>query len=169
MSDDTDRSAQDAAVLPQPDGPERTGMLMTVAVIVISVFGFLGKVAGYFKEILIAKYWGTSSSVDTFKVVYNSIIFLVYSKMEKLLRPTFLPIFVKHRDQDREDEALAFLGVTGTLALVVVTAITGLTIGFAPGIIALGWPEITGEYHDLAVDLLRIASGAMRSRSTARS
>ncbi len=160
MNDDTDRPAQDAEVTP-PDEPERTGMLMTVAVIIISVFGFLGKIAGYFKEVLIAKYWGASSSVDTFKVVYNGIIFLVYSKVEKLLRPTFLPIFVKHRDQDREDEALAFLGVTGTLVVLVTAAITGLSIGFAPAIIAFGWPEITGQYHDLAVDLLRIASGAM--------
>ncbi len=160
MNDDIDLPAQDAEVTP-PNEPERTGMLMTVAVIIISVFGFLGKLMGFVKEMFIARYWSTSATTDTFKVVYNGIIFLVYSKAEKLLRPTFLPIFVKHRDQDREDEALAFLGVTGTLVFVAMTVVTGLTIGFAPGIISLGWPNIVGQYHDLAVDLLRIAAGAM--------
>ena len=45
MNDDIDRPAQDAEVTP-PDEPERTGMLMTAAVIIISVFGFLGKLMG---------------------------------------------------------------------------------------------------------------------------
>ncbi len=151
----------DVGETPEPDAPEQAGMLMTVAVLVISVFGFLGKVAGYVKEIYIAKYWGASATVDTFKVIYNSVIFLVYSKVEKLLRPTYLPIFVKHRDQNREDEAKRFFSTTATMVFIVLVVITGVVMVFAPQIMRLGWAGITGQYRELAVDLLRLAAGAM--------
>ncbi|MCD6360917.1 MAG: hypothetical protein J7M38_08620 [Armatimonadetes bacterium] len=164
MNDDTDLPGREniTETPPAPSKkPEQTGVLMTVAVLVISFFGFLGKVAGYVKEVLIAKYWGASATVDTFKVVYNSVIFLVYSKAEKLLRPTYLPIFVKHREQGDEQRARRFFDVTTTLTFVVLAVVTGAAMLLAPGIIRLGWPELTGEFHALAVDLLRIAGGAM--------
>ncbi len=161
MSDDIDLDVQDPEASPQPDKPEQTGLLMTVAVIIISVFGFLGKLMGFVKEMLIANYWSTSATTDTFKVVYNSIIFLVYSKVEKLLRPTYLPIFVKHRDQNEGAEARRFFSTTSTLVFLAVTVITAVVAVFAPWIMRTGWPQITGQYHDLAVELLRLAAGAM--------
>ncbi len=145
----------------RPEAPEQTGLLMTIAVIVISLFGFLGKVAGYAKEIIIAHYWGASAAVDTFKVVYNSIVFLVYSKTEKLLRPTYLPLFVKHRDQGREREAWQFFSASSTLVFIVLTVISGACMLWADSLIRIGWPELALNNLPLAVDLLRISSLAM--------
>lgn len=140
---------------------EQTGLLMTIAVLVISLFGFLGKIAGYAKEILIAKYWGASSAVDTFKVVYNSVVFLVYSKVEKLLRPTYLPLFVKQRSQGGDREAWHFLSVSSTLVFLVLALISAASMLAAPSLIRLGWPELAAANLTLAVDLLRISALAM--------
>ncbi len=134
---------------------------MTLAVLVISIFMFLGKIAGFIKEVLIAKYWGVSGGVDAFKVVYNSIVFLVYSKIEKLLRPTYLPIFVKYREAGEEGEGWRFASIVATLSFVVMSAITAACLVFAPVIIRLGWPEMGSADQKLAVSLLRISGGAM--------
>jgi putative peptidoglycan lipid II flippase len=147
----TERDRQDA----------QAGVLMTFAVIVVSIFLFLGKIAGFLKEVLIAKYWGLSGAVDAFKVVYNSVVFLVYSKIEKLLRPTYLPIFVKHRDEGQEAEAWRFASVVGTLAFLSVAAVTALCIGFAPGLIRLGWSDMSLPDQALAARLLRVSGLAM--------
>lgn len=147
----TDRDEQDA----------QAGLLMTFAVIVVSVFLFLGKIAGFLKEVLIAKYWGVSGPVDAFKVVYNSVVFLVYSKIEKLLRPTYLPIFVKHRDEGEEAEAWRLASIIGTLAFIVLAVITGLSMWFAPAIIRVGWRDMSPANQALAASLLRISAAAM--------
>jgi len=139
----------------------RAGVLMTAAVFVVSIFLFLGKVAGYVKEAMLSDYWGLSGGLDAFKVVYNSIVFLVYSKAEKLLRPTYLPIFVRHRDKDREDEAWRFFSITASLSFLALLAIAGLCTAFAPGIIRLGWPRMEPASANLAASLLRISAGAM--------
>ncbi len=134
---------------------------MTGAVIVISAFLFLGKVAGYVKEAMMSDYWGLSGGLDAFKVVYNSVIILVYTKAEKLLRPTYLPIFVQHRDGDREDEAWRFFSTTANLSFVALLVITALATGFAPEIIGFGWPGMDAATSALAVSLLRISGAAM--------
>ena len=150
MAEATDERAQQ---------DRQVGARMTGAVIVVSIFLFLGKVAGYVKEAIMADYWGLSGGLDAFKVVYNSVIILVYTKAEKLLRPTYLPIFVQHRDHDREDEAWRFFSTATNLSFLVLLAITALCTGFAPEIIRLGWPRMAASDVALAVSLLRI-SGA---------
>lgn len=152
MAEATDERAQQ---------DRQVGARMTGAVIVVSIFLFLGKVAGYVKEAIMADYWGLSGGLDAFKVVYNSVIILVYTKAEKLLRPTYLPIFVQHRDHDREDEAWRFFSTATNLSFLVLLAITALCTGFAPEIIRLGWPRMAASDVALAVSLLRISGAAM--------
>ncbi len=152
MAEATDERAQQ---------DRQAGVRMTGAVIVVSIFLFLGKVAGYVKEAIMADYWGLSGGLDAFKVVYNSVIILVYTKAEKLLRPTYLPIFVQHRDHDREDEAWRFFSTATNLSFLVLLAITALCTGFAPEIIRLGWPRMAASDVALAVSLLRISGAAM--------
>ena len=63
------------------------GRRMSIAAVVITAFLMLGKLMGYVKEMLIASL-GASRSTDAFKVAYNSVIFTIYTKVEKTLRPT---------------------------------------------------------------------------------
>lgn len=133
---------------------------MTVSVVIVSAFLFLGKIAGYVKEGMLSDYWGLSGGLDAFKVVYNSIVFLIYTKIEKLLRPTYLPIFVEHRDAEREQRAWSFFSSIANLTLLSVSAITLLAVIFAPVVMRL-WPGLSAENQALGADLLRIAGFAM--------
>lgn len=144
----------------EPKAPERSaGAQMTIAAIVISAFGLLGKILGYGKEILIANWWGVSPAVDAFVVVYKFIVFQLYTKIEKLLRPTYLPIFVKHRSDGDEERAWRFFGIITTLVGVLMGVLTLLAIIWAPQIIRALWPAL--EMPALAADMLRIAAAAM--------
>jgi len=143
----------------QPEAPrESAGARMTISVVIVSAFLFLGKIAGYVKEGMLSDYWGLSGGLDVFKVVYNSIVFLIYSKVEKLLRPTYLPIFVEHRDAD-EEEAWSFFSSISNLTLLFMTAVTLLLVIFATDVMRL-WPGMSAESQALGVDLLRIAGFA---------
>lgn len=150
-----DRNDQEG---PQPK--ERSaGAQMTLAAIIISVFGLLGKILGYGKEILIAKWWGRGGAVDAFVVVYKFIVFQLYTKIEKLLRPTYLPIFVEHRTEGDEERAWRFFSIITSLVTVVMGALTVVAIIWAPQIIRIGWPAL--EMPALGAEMLRIAAGAM--------
>jgi putative peptidoglycan lipid II flippase len=151
--DDRDGSQEQKA-------PERSaGAQMTLAAVIISAFGLLGKVLGYGKEILIAKWWGRGAAVDAFVVVYKFIVFQLYTKVEKLLRPTFLPIFVEHKSADDQQRAWRFFGIVTTLVTVVMGAVTLAAIIWAPQIIGALWPAL--EMPALASEMLRIAAAAM--------
>ncbi|MFW5868712.1 MAG: murein biosynthesis integral membrane protein MurJ [Armatimonadota bacterium] len=146
--------------LEEPKAPEKSaGAQMTIAAIIISAFGLLGKVLGYGKEILIANWWGRGAAVDAFVVVYKFIVFQVYTKIEKLLRPTFLPIFVEHRSEGQERQAWHFFRVIGTITFVVMTVISLAAIIWAPWIVRTFWPAL--ELAAIGADLLRISGGAL--------
>ncbi|MFO8080700.1 MAG: lipid II flippase MurJ [Armatimonadota bacterium] len=132
---------------------------MTIAAIIISAFGLLGKVLGYGKEILIANWWGRGAAVDAFVVVYKFIIFQVYTKIEKLLRPTYLPIFVDHRSEGEQRQAWHFFRVIATITFVVMTAISVATVIWAPWIVRTFWPAL--ELPVIGAELLRISAGAL--------
>ncbi|MGI5817900.1 MAG: murein biosynthesis integral membrane protein MurJ [Armatimonadota bacterium] len=132
---------------------------MTLAAIIISAFGLLGKILGYGKEILIAKWWGRGGTVDAFVVVYKFIVFQLYTKVEKLLRPTYLPIFVAHRSEGEEGRAWRFFRVIATITFVVMTILSVASIIWASWIVRTLWPAL--ELPALGADLLRISAGAL--------
>lgn len=140
----------------QSDG---AGAQMTLAAIIISIFGMMGKILGYGREILIAKWWGRGGAVDAFVVVYKFIVFQLYTKIEKLLRPTYLPIFVAHRSEGDEERAWRFFRVIATITFVVMSMISVAAVIWAPWIVRTFWPAI--ELPGLGTELLRISAGAL--------
>lgn len=131
---------------------------MTLAAIIISAFGLLGKILGYGKEILIAAYWGRGAAVDAFVVVYKTIVFELYVKIEKLLRPTYLPIFVARKSEGDDDRAWRYFSVISTFVFVFMTPLVLAAIIWAPGLIRTLFPGL--EMVDLAADMLRISGAA---------
>jgi putative peptidoglycan lipid II flippase len=146
----------------EEEAPEErsAGAQMSLSVVIVSVFLFFGKFAGYVKEGMLSDYWGLSGGLDAFKVVYNSIIVLVYTKVEKLLRPTFLPIFVEHREAAKGQRAWNFLSTITNITLIAMLGVSTLAVVFAPSVIDL-WPGLSAANQDLAANLLRIAGFAM--------
>jgi len=143
-------------------GVASVGRSMALSSIVVTAILFLGKLAGFGKEMLMSR-WMTKEATDAFKVVYNSIYFLIYTKIEKLLRPTFLPLFVKRRVADSEEEAWKLPNVVGTVEVLVLAVVGVLGFVFARQIFAFGWSKAAETEATLRVATrsLRILSGGL--------
>ncbi len=147
----------------KPQEPERSaGAQMTLAAIVISVFLFAGKVAGYGKDMVISGYFGGTRVSDAFYFPYYTIINEVYAKIEKLLRPTYLPQFVK-KLQDDEKAAWKITGVITNIQFLTLLAIVIVLEVFAGPLVRTLWREHSSDPHafHLTVTLVRIMAPAL--------
>ena len=149
--------------IPSENSDVHAGLQMTLAAIVISVFLGLGKIMGYVKEILLAKYFGVSGVTDAFKIPYNVIVFGLYTKIEKLLRPTYLPEFVRMKQEDGDEQAWRITSVLSSLQLLVLIGLGGLVMIFAEPLVRYVWPGLASnpEHLELAVVILRIMAPAL--------
>jgi putative peptidoglycan lipid II flippase len=146
-----------------PQSMAQAGRQMAIAALIISLFLFLGRIAGYVKDMLIARFFGKSAATDAYYSVYNTIIFNIHTKFESLMRPTFLPEFVRVRDRDGEDRAWGVAsGAVVLEALALVVIIAGLEV-VAPWLIRVLWPAWTADPRtfDLAVVMLRIMAPSL--------
>jgi peptidoglycan biosynthesis protein MviN/MurJ (putative lipid II flippase) len=134
---------------------------MTMAAVIVSVLLTLSKFAGMAKEILLTRYFGATAATDAFKVVYNSFVFLIYTKIEKLERPCYLPLFVYRKDEDGEERAWQFAAVVMAIHFLALVAISALAVVFAPWIISTFWPGLQDEGFRLAVLLMRLMAPAL--------
>lgn len=148
---------------PSPDNSNNAGLQMSLAVLVISALLTVGKVVGYVKEVLLAYYFGLSRPTDAFKAVYNGLVMLIYTKIEKLLRPTYLPEFVETRDEQGEAQAWRITSVLSSVQLIVLVAIATGGIVFAEPLVRLLWrgQEISADEIRLTVVLIRIMVPAL--------
>ena len=144
------------------DDASSAGKSMALSSIVVTAILFLGKLAGFGKEMLMSR-WMTKEATDAFKVVYNSIYFLIYTKIEKLLRPTFLPLFVRRRLSEGEEKAWKLPNVVCTVELLFLVVIGILGFLFAGKIFAFGWSKAaeTEAVLEVAARSLRILSGGL--------
>ncbi len=97
--DTTDETPEDA----HQEEDASAGRRMTLAALIVSGFLLVSKFAGLLKEVLLTRYFGATAATDAFKVIYNSFIFLVYTKIEKLERPCYLPLFIKRKEESGEE------------------------------------------------------------------
>ncbi|MCD6351262.1 MAG: oligosaccharide flippase family protein [Armatimonadetes bacterium] len=151
----------------EPEGEEqqslsKAGRQMTISAVVISVFLLIGKIAGYAKHMTLAHYFGGSKATDAFYTLYNAVIFNLYTKIEKLLRPTYLPEFVKVRDKEGEERAWQVASGAALMQLLALVSIAGGLVIFARPLIAAAWPELASDPRtfETSVVLLRIMAPA---------
>ena len=136
---------------------------MAIAAVVISVFLTVGKVVGYVKDMVIAYFFGAGRSTDAFYSLYNAVIFNLYTKIEKLMRPTYLPEFVKRREQEGEEAAWRLASGAALMQLAALILIAAALVVFARQIIAALWPNMAADPQTLAVAvvMLRIMAPAL--------
>lgn len=127
----------------------RRGSLLVAAGILLS------RIAGLLREVAISGYLGVGAAADAFKAALRIPNLLQNLLGEGVLSASFIPIYARLVDEDREEAgrvagAIAGLlcALTGVLVVVGVVLARPLTILLTPG--------FSGERLDLAVDLLRI-------------
>jgi len=126
--------------------------IVTAIILVVKGLGFVEK-------ILLAYFFGTGIQVDAYLVAY-SIPFSAYVVLREVVKPSFLPTFLRAR-QSAERDGWRLFGVVGTVLFLLLSLATIAAIVFAEGLISLAVPGFTGEQRLLAVRLTRLIMPAL--------
>jgi len=166
MEQDTDWESEFALSTPEmPAAKEEApaGRRMALGGLIISFFLFLGKIAGYARSMLISGYFGRDIRTDAFYKIYNVLIYGTYTNLEKILRPAYLPQFVRDINQEGEPKAWQLTSLVANLELLFLISLTALFELFAPHIIRFLWPTMAANPQGLAIGvlLLRVMAPAV--------
>ncbi|MFQ6096835.1 MAG: murein biosynthesis integral membrane protein MurJ [Armatimonadota bacterium] len=115
---------------------EQDGSAIARNTAVVSGFLFLGRLAGFGREFIISRLIGTTAASDAFRFANEAILQDVYNKVEKLLQPTYLPLFVGRQRQDGDREAWRFTSIFGTLQSLLLITICVFGVIASPQIAA---------------------------------
>ena len=146
-------------VITTPDNREsdRSAHSLSIATLIMMGSVLLSRVIGLVREIILARYGGTSYEMDAYVTSFIIPELLNHFLAGGFLSITFIPIFQKHLVNNREDlawRAFSNLFIIGTLVFGVVIPIT---VFIVPDILKLLGPQINDpQSFPLTVRLTRI-------------
>jgi len=112
---------------------------------IVSGFLLIGRMAGILREVVVARFIGTSAAADAFRFAHEAILQDLFTKFEKLLQPIYIPLFIARRQAEGDESAWRFARIVGTIHLLLLTVISTCGFIFAPLIMTL----MAGEYEKL--------------------
>lgn len=141
----------------QADTQKKPGLLRSSAV--VGVMTMLSRVLGLVRDVVVASYFGASSSADAFFVAFKIPNFLRRLFAEGAFAQAFVPVLSEYRSQ-RDFNAVQHLvnAVAGTLGgvLVFVTALAVLGAPVLTALFAPGFYMGDSAKFQLAAEMLRI-------------
>jgi putative peptidoglycan lipid II flippase len=140
----------------------QAGKQMGIAAVIITAFLLIGRVMGIGKEVVLASL-GAGAHTDAYKIAYNSVIYTIYTKVEKLMRPTYLPEFVKVRREQGEEAAWEVASVMTGFQFLLLVALALLVVVFAEPLLLFVGTGLAASPEDLhrGVVMLRIMAPAL--------
>lgn len=139
--------------------PEPKTLTIIRATTVVTAIVLVVKGLGFVEKLLLAYFFGTSIEVDAYLIAY-SIPFSAYIVLREVVKPAFLPTFLRTR-QGSEGEGWKLFDVVATLLLVLLGAATVAGVLLAGPLISAAAPGFAGEQRALAVHLTRLAMPAL--------
>lgn len=123
----------------------------------IMLFGAaIGKIAGFIREILIAKYFGASLVTDAFFVAYNIPTLLLLIVMSGGIYSALVPTFTKYLTFKEDKILWRFFSVITNYTFIISFLIVIVIIMFAPYLVKFLGYGLKPEAFDLAVRLSRV-------------
>jgi putative peptidoglycan lipid II flippase len=114
---------------------------------------------GFVEKLLLAYVFGTGIEVDAYLVAY-SIPFSAFIVLREVVKPAFLPTFLRTWRQS-EGDSLRLFAVVGTGLLLLLGAVSVAGVLLAAPLISLAAPGFEGEQRVLAIRLTRLAVPAL--------
>ncbi len=115
----------------------------------------LSRILGLVRNRVFAHYFGTSAAADAFNAAFKLPNFLQNLFGEGVLSASFIPVYVRLLQQDREEARRVAVAVGSLLALAV-SAIVLLGVLLAPVLVTIFTPGFDGEKRDATIRLARI-------------
>jgi putative peptidoglycan lipid II flippase len=123
---------------------------------IIAVCILLSRVFGLVREIILARYLGTSIYSDALKAALRIPNFLQNLFGEGVLSASFIPVYSKLRSQEKYEDAAIASKQVGVILLILLALICPLGIFGAEYFVDLFSPGYTGELKDLTIKLIKI-------------
>ncbi len=127
---------------------------MSQAIVIITTLTLLSKGMGFVRDIIIAYFFGTSSTMDSFLASQNPLN-LISGIVMGTFAAAFLPLFVRVYKQRGQEEAERYSSTIFYSALLILSGLVLLTAIFAPEVVRVFLPGFTGKEFDLTVKFLR--------------
>ncbi|HZJ57150.1 MAG TPA: lipid II flippase MurJ, partial [Clostridia bacterium] len=124
------------------------------SVFIVTVFSIAGKLTGFFREAVIASYYGAGGITDAYFVAYSlpSILFSIIGASMGLV---FVPIYTQQLKKNPE-KSHALASNIINMAFLVGLIFAGLGSAFSRQIIAVIAPRLSGYNMVMAARLARI-------------
>jgi putative peptidoglycan lipid II flippase len=147
----TDLTDSDDTLITEPRGVDdgRRGSYLVAAGI------FLSRVAGLLREVAISASLGVGAVADVFKAALRVPNLLQNLLGEGVLSASFIPVYARLLEEDR-NKAQKLAGNVLGLLLAVMAAIVAIGVLAAPILTNVITPGFTGARYELAVTLMRI-------------
>jgi murein biosynthesis integral membrane protein MurJ len=129
------------------------------ATAVVSGITLVVKGLGFVEKLLLAYFFGTGFQLDAYLVAF-SLPFSAYIVLREVVKPAFLPTFLRIRQESEEGAWRLFNGV-GTLLLGLLSAATVAAVVLAAQLVSLAAPGFSGAQRTLAVHLTQLVMPAL--------
>jgi putative peptidoglycan lipid II flippase len=117
---------------------------------------FLSRIAGLVREMIFARYFGTSVSADAWRAAIRMPNVLQNLLGEGTLSASFIPQYAKLLEEGREAEAGRLAGAVFALLFGLAGALALLGVALAPVLVSVFTPGFDGLQRDLTISLVRI-------------
>jgi putative peptidoglycan lipid II flippase len=139
-----------------PEGPQPPGRRIALNTAIFSVATGFSRVAGLIREIVAARYYGTTAAASAFTLAFQVPNLVRSLFADAALSAAFVPVFTEMLEQGRRREAFTLAGALFGLIVAVLGVITVVFMLLAGVIVPLlTGPEYTAELDALAVGLSR--------------
>lgn len=128
---------------------------IAVTALVITILTLLSKFIGFYRDILIAKNYGTSINTDAY-VMSQSIIGIATTVIITSLTVAFIPLLTDYKENKTEVQYRSFINNVYTITLVLTVFVSILVFLFSSNLVSLFAPGFTGVAAALTVKILRI-------------
>jgi len=102
--------------------------------LIVTALRALSPLSGTLREMVMSRLMGTTAAADIYRFAIERIVQDIYTKIEKLLQPTYLPVFVGRQTLDGEERAWRFTSIIGTLLALFLVVVAAAGTLWAPQI-----------------------------------
>jgi putative peptidoglycan lipid II flippase len=135
--------------VPPPEGSGRSAQWVAAGI-------FLSRIAGLVREMIFARFFGTSIAADAWGAASRMPNVLQNLLGEGTLSASFIPQYAKLLEQGREEDAGRLAGAIFALLVALAGALSLLGVLLAPLVVTLFTPGFEGLQRELTVSLVRI-------------
>jgi putative peptidoglycan lipid II flippase len=140
-----------------PDGRRPPGRRIALNTAIFSVATGFSRIAGLIREIVAARYYGTTGAASAFTLAFQVPNLVRSLFADAALSAAFVPVFTEMLEEGRRREAFTLAGALFGLIVAVLGVLTVAFMVLAGVIVPLfTGPEYTAELDALAVGLSRV-------------